>query len=190
VPFNIKVQTDAKSLGTISSGAGKAGDDVKKLEKTSGKAGKSMIQSFRNAARFLAPLGIALGARQAVRALTETIKSASNLEESINAVNVVFGEGATQILAFGENAARSVGLANSEFNQLSTVTGALLQDVGLNMKQVAELTTLVVRRASDLASVFNTEVTDALLAFNSAIRGESEPIRRYSGDVTEATLRR
>jgi phage-related protein len=116
------------------------------------------------------------------------VKQASDLGESVNAVNVVFGEGAGKILEFGKNAATAVGMANSEFNQMSTITGALLKDTGLSMEEVAGETINLTERAADMASVFNTDVNDAMSAINQAIRGETEAIRRYAGDVTDASL--
>ena len=123
-----------------------------------------------------------------ISAMSNLAKEASNLEESANAVNVVFGAGAKVIEEFGKTSAKSVGMAQSEFNQMSAVTGALLKDVGLPMEEVAGLTNDLTVRASDLASVFNTDVSDAMSAINQALRGETEAIRRYAGDVTDATL--
>jgi hypothetical protein len=117
-----------------------------------------------------------------------TVKAASDMEESVNAVNVVFGDAADQILRFGENAANTVGLSNAAFNQMSTQTGALLKDVGISITETADLTTQLTVRAADMASVFNTDVKDAMSAINQALRGETEAIRRYAGDVTDATL--
>ncbi|MGX7894409.1 phage tail tape measure protein [Tsuneonella sp. HG222] len=118
----------------------------------------------------------------------KAIKAASNLGESINAVNVVFGEGADEILKFGENSARAVGLSQAAFNQMATITGALLKDTGVTMDEVAGKTNDLAVRAADMASVFNTDVQDAMSAINQAIRGETEAIRRYAGDVTDASL--
>lgn len=120
--------------------------------------------------------------------LVEATKAASDAGESINAVNVVFDEGAEKILKFSEIAAREVGLSANAFRQLSTQTGALLSTTGLNMDEVAEQTIILTKRAADLASVYNTSVDDALSAINQALRGETEAIRRYSGDVTDASL--
>jgi hypothetical protein len=120
--------------------------------------------------------------------ILKSVKEASDLTESINAVNVVFGEGAKNILDFGKNSAKAVGLSTSQFNQMATVTGALLKDTGRPLEEVADLTNELAVRASDMASVFNTDVTDAMSAINQALRGETEAIRRYAGDVTDATL--
>lgn len=129
------------------------------------------------------------GATAAVVAFGKSsIESYSNLNESINAVQVIFGEGAQKVLAFGQASAQSVGLATAQYNQLASVTGALLKDVGLPMDEVANKTTELTVRAADMASVMNTDVQDALSAINQALRGETEAIRRYAGDVTDATL--
>ena len=122
------------------------------------------------------------------RVITGMIQNASDLTESINAVNVVFGSGSEDVLKYGKNAATSVGLARAEYNQMATITGALLKDTGLTMDEVAASTDRLITRAADLASVFNTDVTDATSAINQAIRGETEGIRRYAGDVSDATL--
>jgi hypothetical protein len=116
------------------------------------------------------------------------IKAASDLGESMNAVNVIFGDGSKVIHEFGKTSARSAGLSTASFNQLASVTGALLKDVGLPMEEVAGLTTQLTVRAADMASVMNTSVEDALSAVGQALRGETEAIRRYAGDVTEASL--
>ncbi|KKM18507.1 hypothetical protein LCGC14_1665010 [marine sediment metagenome] len=173
----------------MAAGFNKAGSGARKLERettrlrqsSTGLAGS--LGALRNK---LLVFGFATAGT--VTLIKKVITEASKLEESINAVNVVFGVGAETILKFGKNAARSVGLANSDFNQLSTVTGALLRDVGIPLKEVADLTNTLTIRASDLASVFDTNVRDALSAINQALRGETEAIRRYAGDVTDATL--
>jgi hypothetical protein len=120
--------------------------------------------------------------------VSKAVKEASDLEESVNAVNVVFGEGAKTVLDFGKNANTAVGMTTSAFNQMSTQTGALLKDTGLSMDDVAKNTIMLTKRASDMASVFNTDVDDAMSAINQALRGETEAIRRYAGNVTDATL--
>jgi len=118
-----------------------------------------------------------------------SVKAASDLQESMNAVNVVFGESAKIIHDFGKTSATSVGLSTAAFNQMATQTGALLKGTSLNVQQLGTTTTDLTTRAADLASVFNTDVSDAMSAINQAIRGETEAIRRYSGDVTDNTIK-
>lgn len=71
---------------------------------------------------------------------------------------------------------------------MAVITGALFQNVGKSEEEVAQMTIELSKRAADMASVFNTDVNDAMSAINQALRGETEAIRRYAGDVTDATL--
>lgn len=71
---------------------------------------------------------------------------------------------------------------------MSAITGALFQDLNMAEEDSAKLTIQLTERAADMASVFNTDVNDAMSAISQAIRGETEAIRRYAGDVTDATL--
>lgn len=144
---------------------------------------QGLQSTFQNIATYggIAFTALSLGVNNA-------INKAVNLGESVNAVNVVFGEWAEKVLNYGKTASTSIGLANADFNQMATITGALFQDVGLSMDKTSDLTIKLTERAADMASVFNTSVSDAMSAINQAIRGETEAIRRYAGDVTDATL--
>ncbi len=116
------------------------------------------------------------------------VKATSDLEESANAVNVVFGDAAQTIFDFGETASESVGLSESAFNELVTVTGALLKQSGQDIDTVADSTINLTQRAADLASVFNTDVSDALTALNAGLRGETEPARRFAINISDAAV--
>lgn len=130
----------------------------------------------------------ALAGASIAAAFAFSIKSASNLQESINAVAVVFGDAAIDITNFGRTAAREVGLANAEFNQLATTTGAMLKNVGFSQSRMAAETIRLTKRAADMASVFNTDVTQALSAINAALRGEIDPIERFGVSMNAATI--
>ena len=146
-------------------------------------------RSKRIAANFakIGAAGIAAGGA-VLFGLSKLVTASSDVNESINAVNVVFQDGARSILDFSRISSRQVGLAAADFNQLSAQTGALFTNFGLANRAAAEETINLTRRAADLASVFNTDVNDALLALQAGIRGETEPLRRFGVDVTDASL--
>lgn len=134
------------------------------------------------------PVAIA-GATAAVGTFAAaSVSAASDLEESINAVNVTFGESADKILEFGENAAKSVGLAASEFNQLATPLGSILKNAGFQMDEVADKTIILTQRAADMASVFNTDVSEALGAIQAGLRGEQDPLERFGVGLSAAKV--
>jgi len=133
--------------------------------------------------------GIGFGLHEAVQFIGSTIGAASDLEESINAVEVVFEDAAPTILEFGETAATTVGLSKAAYNELATTTGALLLQFGLDHQAAAEEVNQLSVRAADMASVFNTSVPEAMEAIGSALRGETEPIRRFGVTLNDAAIR-
>jgi len=118
-----------------------------------------------------------------------TIDAASDLNESINAVETVFGGASETVLEFSEDAAYAAGLAKSEFNQLGAVTGAMLQNLGYDEAQAADETVNLAKRAADMASVFNTDVSDAMGAINAAMRGEGDPIEKYGVKLSDVAVK-
>jgi hypothetical protein len=117
-----------------------------------------------------------------------SVEQASALGESINAVQQIFAETAPQILDWGKANATSFGLSQRAFNEMATPMGAVLKNLGLDQDAVADSTVDLTKRAADMASVFNTDVEDALAAINSALRGEANPIERYGVSVTAAAV--
>ena len=174
---------DASTVSVLIRARDEASKAFKNVEDNAGR----MAQGIAKHRRAIGMSMIAMGGAMTGFAIA-SVKAASDLEESMNAVNVIFGEGAEVIHKFGETSARAVGMSTAKFNEMSTVTGARLKDVGLPMDEVARLTTDLAQRAADMASVMNTDVSDAMSAMNQALRGETEAIRRYAGDVTEASL--
>lgn len=134
------------------------------------------------------PVAIGAASAAVTAFAVDAVGAASDLNESINAVNVTFGESADKILEFGENAARSVGLAKSEFNQLATPLGAILKNAGTPLDEVADKTIVLTQRAADMASVFNTDVSDALTAIQAGLRGEQDPLERFGVSLSAAKV--
>ena len=132
--------------------------------------------------------GAAAGAGLLAAGLASTIKPATDLEEAINAVNVVFGDSADDIVAFGENSAMAVGLSSRAFNQMSAEMGAMLGNVGIAENDLAGETISLMERASDMASIFNTDVDQAFAAIQSAIKGEFNPLEQFGVKMNQAMI--
>ena len=177
-------------MAILGSATYKLDSDNSKLNRGLAKAEKTSKERGRRIGANLAKIGAATLAMGAVAGvgLFKLGRQASDLGESVNAVKVVFGEGAQAVLDFSRTTKTAVGLASADFNQLSATTGALFTLYGLSEKEAAKETINLTNRAADLASVFNVDVKDALFALQAGIRGETEPLRRFAGDVTDASL--
>jgi hypothetical protein len=156
--------------------------------KDSSKAGNSLGRSMRSLGKVTALAGAAIGVA-AVVGIKKAVVSASNLEESINAVNVVFGKASKQVLAFGRGAATEVGLSMRELNELVTPIGASLLNVGYSADEAAKASIDLAKRAADMASVFNTTVPEALAAIQSGLRGEADPLEVFGVGLTDAAVK-
>lgn len=116
------------------------------------------------------------------------IKLASETEDSINAVNVVFKDGADAVLAYGDIASETAGLSKNAFNDVANSFGVLLSMTTNNMDVVADNTITLTQRAADLASLLGGTTKEAAIALGAALRGETEPARRYGIILSEATV--
>lgn len=121
-------------------------------------------------------------------AIAPSIKLASDLNESANAAKVVFGETSSTIQDFGRVAQEQAGLTSAEFNQMAAQIGASLINAGQSQEDAAKQSVELTKRAADMASVFNTDVSEALTAIQAGLRGESEPLRRFAVGLDEAQV--
>jgi hypothetical protein len=121
--------------------------------------------------------------------LASTIKVASDLNESVNAVNVAFGESAAGILKFGETAATSLGVSKVAFNNAAVRFSAFASRIVGEGGDVAGFIAKISTRASDFASVFNIEVSEALQVFQSGLAGEAEPLKRFGVNLLDSEVK-
>jgi tetratricopeptide (TPR) repeat protein len=176
-------------LRQVERAAERAADETKKIDDAADDASGSFSDLAGNLGRVAVAAGAAIGLREITQFLIGTVTAATDLSESINAVEVIFGDASETILQFGADTSDAVFLAASEFNQLAAATGNLLQGFGIGVQDAADITLVLTQRAADLASVFNTEVGEALDAINAALRGETEQIRRFTGSFSIAEVK-
>jgi len=188
--------------GFASSLSGQVGPTFVAAGRTGGQsmgdeAGRTGKQSFAAAGMKLAGAFAAafavIGGSQIVQGITsyisDAIGSASGLEQSIGGVDAVFKDSADTIHGWAEAAADSVGLARSEYNELATVLGAQLKNMGVPLDEVAIKTGDLVAMGADLAAQFGGTTSDAVSALSSLLRGERDPIERYGISINEAAVK-
>jgi hypothetical protein len=113
---------------------------------------------------------------------------ASDLEQSIGAIDTVFKDSAGQMHEWAAGAAGAVGLTKNEFNELGTLIGTQLKNGGTAMEELAPKTNNLITLGADLASMFGGTTADAVGALSSALKGERDPIERYGVSLTQAAI--
>jgi len=116
-------------------------------------------------------------------------QQASDLNETINKSRQIFGSAAGEIEKFASNAATSLGQTKRQAIDAAATFGIFGKAAGLSGRDLSKFSTDFVTLASDLASFNNTRPEDAIEAIGAALRGESEPIRRFGVLINDAALK-
>jgi hypothetical protein len=161
-------------------GISRAIAEFKQLETAGEKAQFAIKKAALPAAAALAGLAAAAG---------PAIMAASDLEENLSKVNVVFGEGAASIENFAKTAASSLGQSQNAVLQAAGTFGTFGKAAGLSGEDLATFSNDFTALASDLASFNNTTPEQAINAIGSALRGEAEPLRQFGVLLSDAALR-
>lgn len=173
----------AKELGGV---GGKGGVGATAGSET----GKSFVSGFGGAMKALAAT-VATGflATKAIGFFKDSIKEASDLGESINAVNVSYLDYADDVLALGDDVASRLGLATVDFNAAAVRFSSFAERVVGQGGDVAGFVDDITTRAADFASVFNIEVSEALQVFQSGLAGEAEPLKRFGINLLDSEVK-
>ena len=144
--------------------------------------------SVKYAAAGTAALGGALAAGLVVVG-KRSVAAASDMSETLSKSNVVFGKNSEAMQAWAGNAAKSFGQSKQEALGAAATMGNMFLAMGQGQDEAAEMSKSMVELAADMASFNNTSSEDAITAIGAALRGESEPIRRYGVLLDDATLK-
>lgn len=117
------------------------------------------------------------------------IAAASDLSEAQNKIQVLFGEDTAAVQRWASSAANSMGMSTLAATDAAATMGVFGKSAGLTGQDLVKFSTQMAGLSSDFASFYNTSPEDAMQAIGAALRGESEPIRRYGILLDDATLR-
>ena len=114
---------------------------------------------------------------------------ASDMEETKNKVNVVFGDMSDEVMAWSKDSASSMLMSQQEALAAAGTYGNLMVSMGMTEEQSAGMSMGLVQLAGDLASFNNMEPTEALDKLRAGLTGESEPLKALGVNMDQATLK-
>ena len=124
----------------------------------------------------------------AVAAGAAAVKMASDLNESMSKVDVVFGASATKVQAWATTTATSMGVSRNEALSAAGTFGNLLTNMGFTTDASADMSMQIVQLAADLGSFNNVPTDVALEAIRSGLIGETEPLRQFGVKLSQAAI--
>lgn len=163
-------------------------DGLKKGEQSSQTFGDKIDGINRKVGLAFAAMGAAAAA-MAVKFTKDAIGAASDLEETVSKIGVIFGDTASEIDKFANTAAKNLGQSKQQALDAAANFAIFGKAAGLSGQALVDFSVDFVALASDLASFNNTTPEDAIMAIGAALRGEAEPLRRYGVLLNDATLK-
>lgn len=187
----LEVGADMSDFGRdVDKGATTALAGTTKKSESEGKKGGKLLGGglVAGLGKAIAPLGAALGAIEVGGFIKDSIGLASDLNESLNALDVTYGKNSKQIKALGDTAATSFGLSQLELNNFAVQFSGFATQLQGDGKTSADVFETVMGRATDFASVMNLDVAEAAEVFQSALSGETEPIKKFGINLSAAAV--
>lgn len=121
-------------------------------------------------------------------AVRESVLAASDLEESMSKVGVVFGNSAEEVYRWADTTSSSIGISRQAALEAAGTYGNLFTALGLTKDAAADMSQDMVNLAADLASFNNADPTQTLEALRAGLTGEAEPLKRYGVAMNQVTL--
>lgn len=116
------------------------------------------------------------------------VGGASDLNESMSKVNVVFGSQAAEIEKWASSAAKNLGMTKGAALEASGTFGNFLQAMGATTPEATTMSKAMVQLATDLGSFNNANPEEVILALRSGLSGEAEPMKKFGVALSEAAV--
>ena len=114
---------------------------------------------------------------------------ASDFEESLNKVQVSFGDASGEVEDFAKTTLKQFGIAEGTTLEMASLFGDMSTSMGLTTDEAATMSKGMVGLAGDLASFKNVGLDVAQTALAGVFTGETESLKKLGIVMTEANLK-
>ena len=116
------------------------------------------------------------------------VKLASDMEETINKVDVSFGDSSKTVKDWAKNSITSMGLAQQSALDSAALYGDMATGMGLGQEQASKMAMTLTQLGADLASFKNISNDMAQTALKSIFTGETESLKNLGVVMTQTNL--
>jgi hypothetical protein len=141
-----------------------------------------------NAMGAVVPLAAAAAGAAVIKFAIDAVGAASDFNESVNKVKVVFSDQSDQVIKWSETMAGSFGIAQQAALESAGTFGNLFDAMGIANTAGTQMSETLVELAADLASFNNASPEDVLAAMQSGLTGQIRPLRQYGIEISTAAL--
>lgn len=116
------------------------------------------------------------------------VDAASDFDENLNKISVVFGDSADDVKAWADTATESFGLSMNQALEATSLFGDMATSMGISQSEAASMSTSLAGLAGDMASFKNIGIDEAMTALNGVFTGETESLKQLGIVMTEVNL--
>jgi len=154
-------------------------DQMKKAEESTARVTDKMKTMGGTLSRLTVPIGLAAGGM---------VKLASDMEETMNKIDVSFGDSAQGVKDWATTSIEKMGLAQQTALDTAALFGDMGTGMGQNSVEAAKMSTGLTQLSADLASFKNVKQDVAKTALAGIYTGETESLKQLGIVMTEVNL--
>lgn len=191
VSANIIRMTEAlANLAKTGASSGRAATSLgKSLNIFSGSANKAKSSSFSLASAFGKLYASYWLLFRAFSKIKDAIEISSSLTEVENVVRTTFGNYEKLIQDFSKTSIQDFGMSELTAKQVASRFQAMGTAMGFSQGKMADMSLQLTKLTADMASFYDMEQSDVARNLQAVFTGETEPLRKYGLDLTQATLK-
>ena len=136
----------------------------------------------------VAGVALAAGGIAVVKFGSDSVRAASDMNESLSKSQVIFGRNASAMQKWASGAARSAGLSKQAALESASSFGDMFSQIGFGQQQAAGMSRSVVQLAADLGSFNNLPTAEVADMMAGAFRGEYDSLQRVIPNINAARV--
>lgn len=185
------LQIVIEAVNRASSVLDKAKSDFKKFSDDAQKSVEKVQERFQKVGEKMQKVGksLTVGLTLPIAAAgAASVKLASDMEETMNKIDVVFQDNAKEVEKWGGTTLKQFGIAKQTSLDMAALFGDMATSMGINTDAASKMSTKLVGLAGDLASFKNIRIDVAQTALNGIFTGETESLKQLGIVMTQANL--
>jgi phage-related protein len=193
VKLQVKIDSSnaTTSINDTKDSAKSLSDNLEQTEMKGEKAGDSLSKKMGSVSKAFEDAGkkLTLSLTAPLTALSGvSIKNASDLNETLNKVDVAFGSSSDYVKEWGNTTIKQFGIAKGTALDMAALYGDMATGMGMNTSEASKLSTNLTGLAGDLASFKNISVDIAKTALAGVFTGETESLKQLGIIMTQTNL--
>ncbi len=172
----------------INADSSKAQKELLSFKKKTNALTKSIAKGFTERIGHKLFDGLKAAVADIPRLAMDAVNAASDMNEELSKSEAVFDASAQAVKEWSKTTTQAFGISRVEALRASAEMGNMLRAFNIGSDEAATMSMRLVELAGDFASFNNASIEDTLYAIGAALRGENEPIKKYIGNISQATI--